>query len=313
MRFQPGATLEKVGHACESCRSRKVKCLPSLHPDNCLTCERSGATCEWAPRSRRVRKQKLSSKARIAALESKLDQLLSGVACENERPNPATNSASQSSLDNERSSTPPSNGTSTSWAENVDSSAQEQSLLTGDHRLLDFLSQHNLSREDAEQYLVRFREMTLYFPFIVLPASATLSSLLDDSPMLLLAALAAASSSNKESQMLLEKTLRVGLLEGILLNGEKSLDLLAALLVYLAWYHFYCIPRMEASTQLIHLAISMCLDLGLHLKPEEAVAIKISMNLQHYRKVAEREGEHDEFFSSEARRLLLGCYYFSCR
>ena len=313
MRFQRDATVEKVGHACESCRSRKVKCLPGLRPESCLTCERSGATCEWAPRIRRVRKQKLGSKARIAALESKLDQLLSGVALENERPNAATNSASQSSLDTERSFTPPSNGTSNPWSDNVEATSREQPLLTGDLRLLDFLSQHDLSRENAEQYLVRFREMTLYFPFIVLPATATLSSLLDESPMLLIAALAAGSSSDKGSQMLLEKTLRVGILEAILLNGEKNIDLLAALLVYLAWYHFYCIPKMETSTQLIHLAISMCLDLGLHLKPEEAVAIKIGINLQHYRKVAEREGEHDKFFSSEARRLLLGCYYFSCR
>ena len=312
MSSQTSAIPAKVGHACEACRLRKVRCLPSQHPEICLTCERSGVTCEWASRNRRVRKPKLSSKARIAALESKLDGLLSELACENERPHQA-GPASRSTPDNESLLTPPSNEESNSRVKHVDSAAQEQWLVTGDFGLADFLSQHNLTPEDAEQYLGQFQEMTLYFPFVVLPLTATLFSLWEESPMLLLASLAAASSSNKEAQVLLEKTLRVSLLEAIMLNGEKSLDLLAALLVYLAWYQFYCVPRIEASTQLIHLAISLCLDLGLHLKPEEAVSIKIGLSLQHYRKGEEREEKHDEYFSSEARRLLLGCYYFSCR
>ncbi len=315
MSSQGNQFQAKSGQACQVCRLRKVKCLPSLHPGTCQTCERSGSVCEWAQRNARVRKQKLSSKARIAALESRLDQLVSGAATvrEAERANLTAHSSFQHSLDRDKSSTLARGLESASWAKNVDLPTQEQWLAASDSGLVDILSQHDLSSEDAEQCLVRFREMTLYFPFVVLPANATLSSLAEESPMLLLAALAAASTSNRRSQMLLEKTLRVSLLESILLNGEKSLDLLAALLVYLAWYHFYCVPKMEASTQLIHLAISMCLDLGLHLKPEEAVAIKIGMNLQHYRNGEEWEENHDEFFSSEARRLLLGCYYFSCR
>ena len=315
MSVQTKQPQPKIGLACQSCRSRKVRCLPNPHTAICLTCERSGTVCEWAQQRARPRKKKLTSKARISALESRLEQLVSEVAIvrDNEHPNPAAPTPFQTSSDRNESSTSTSKQGTASWAEDIDSSVQEEWCAASELDLEDALSQHDISLEDAERYLVQFREMTLYFPFVVLPAKSTLSSLSEQSPMLLLAALTAASSSNKSAQALLEKTLRVSLLENILLSGEKSLDLLAALLVYLAWYHFYCIPKIETFTQLIQLAISMCLDLGLHLKPEEAATVKIGMSLQHYRAVEERAGEHDEFFSCEARRLLLGCYHLSCR
>ena len=307
MSAQSNDCLAKTGHAFKRCRSRKVKCVPHSQTGICLNCERSGATCEWAPRNPRIRKERLSSKARIAALESTLEQFISRQAAATEH------SCTQASLDRGESSTSASRQEVDSIATKLNLLAQGNSLSDSNVSLMDILSQYNVTPEDAERYLSQFREMTLHFPFVVLPAGSTLSSLSEQSPMRLLAAVTAASSSNKREQTLLERTLRLSLLERIMLHGEKSLDLLGALLVYLAWYQFYCIPGKEASTQLIQIAIGMCHDLGLHLKPEEATTVRVGLELQHYRKVEERDGEDDEFFSSDARLLLLGCYYMSRR
>ena len=316
MSGQNNTVPAKTGQACLPCRTRKVKCLSNPHAPECLTCERSGATCEWTQPNVRVRKKKkLGSKARIAVLESRLEQLVSGleVGRESRDDTFATTSSSQTSSSGEDPLTSVTTQEADWQRSHVYSPVQVDCCTADDTRAANTVSQHNISLEDAEQYLVRFREMTLYFPFVVLSAHCSISSLSKHNPMLFHAILTAASSSNKRIQESLEKTLRASLLERILLDGEKSLDLLAALLVYLAWYHFYCVPKLQAFTQLIQMAVGLCRDLGLHLGPEEAMAVKVGMNLQHYRKVDEPESEHDDFFSPEARRLLLGCYYLSCR
>ena len=98
-----------------------------------------------------------------------------------------------------------------------------------------------------------------------------------------------------------------------MLNGEKTLDLLSGILVYIAWYHFFFVPRSRQIGQLMHLAISLCYELGLDKTPAAAsAALWTSAHVDHYEK-AERglDGPHDDFFSREARRLYLGCYYMS--
>lgn len=84
-------------------------------------------------------------------------------------------------------------------------------------------------------YLSQFHEMCSYFPFVIVPSGATIGSLLQSRPFLLHAVLAVASSSSVQLQSVLEKSFRLALLRRNMLEGEKSMDLLQGLLVYLAW------------------------------------------------------------------------------
>jgi hypothetical protein len=84
-------------------------------------------------------------------------------------------------------------------------------------------------------YLSQFHEMCSYFPFVIVPPEDTIGSLLQSRPFLLHAVLAVASSSNVQLQSVLGKSFRLALLRGNMLEGEKSMDLLQGLLVYLAW------------------------------------------------------------------------------
>ncbi len=82
-------------------------------------------------------------------------------------------------------------------------------------------------------------------------------------------------------------------------------------LLTLIRYHFHYIPRKEQSYQLLQMAIGMIIDLGLDQRPSVAMAWKVGLHLSHYKRNPRVEDEDDEFFSKEARRAYLGCYYLS--
>lgn len=75
-------------------------------------------------------------------------------------------------------------------------------------------------------------------------------------------------------------------------------------------YQFHYVPSKEQFNQLLHVAIAMVGDLGLNLRPAEAMK-KAALRLTHYRKYRNPTADHDEFFSREARRAYLGCFYIS--
>lgn len=76
-------------------------------------------------------------------------------------------------------------------------------------------------------------------------------------------------------------------------------------------YQFYYIPKKEQFHQLLHIAIGLVDDMGLNLRPAEAMSARIGLRLTHYRKASTPAADHDEFFSPEARRAYLGCFYLS--
>jgi len=179
---------------------------------------------------------------------------------------------------------------------------------------LDILwARYQLTEQTANQYLLQFRNMSLYFPFVVVPSSVSLEELATNRPMQCLAILTASAGDDRQLQNKLEDMLRKNLMERMMVDNEKTLDLLAALLVYLGWYHFYYVPKMDMMSQLLSLAVSICEDLGLEMSPEEVIRHKSLLRLEHHR-IGLHEGEqNDLFFSREARRLFLGTQYIVCK
>ena len=89
--------------------------------------------------------------------------------------------------------------------------------------------------EECDLYLKSFRQMNSYFPFVMINPRATVQSMIQDSPYLLLAVLVTGSLANKSLQITLDKEFRAALSHSVVLHGEKSLDVLQGLLVYIAW------------------------------------------------------------------------------
>ena len=87
----------------------------------------------------------------------------------------------------------------------------------------------------AELLMTEFRDMTPFFPFVVLSPGTTAQSMSLHKPMLFLAILMTTSYSDRQLQVALEEHYRRELATRVFVNGQKSLDHLQSILVYLAW------------------------------------------------------------------------------
>jgi hypothetical protein len=95
--------------------------------------------------------------------------------------------------------------------------------------------QRNIDRKEAERLLLAFRNKAQFFPFVEIPLEATVSSLARHSPFLLLAILTVASSPDPKLHHQIDHEFRRILSSKVIIEGQKSLDYLQGMLVYIAW------------------------------------------------------------------------------
>ena len=93
----------------------------------------------------------------------------------------------------------------------------------------------NLDLHEAEKMLSRFRRQKLYFPFVEISDSEPASAMATKRPFLLLAILVVSSLRNPLLQRRTDEKFRRVLSDRVVFQGEKSLDYVQGLLVYIAW------------------------------------------------------------------------------
>lgn len=145
-----------------------------------------------------------------------------------------------------------------------------------------------------QSLLDTYRSMVDFFPFITLPKDVPCRDLVIQRPVLMLAVMTAASSESTSLQMTLSREFRKVIMVKIM-NGQKDLDLLQGLLVFLAWHHHYMDAQAVSVPMLLQLAIGMAHDLGLD-------------NISHAIRSPLFKGDPKE---REAKRAYLGCYYLA--
>jgi hypothetical protein len=246
------APRAKTAQACDPCRSLKVRCLPSSQPGVCKKClhSKSGkVSCTWAEQKPRRRSSKPSSKARVTELEAKLNELIARVDQSQTGKDESASRREEGRVDDSPFTSTTLQSHDSCFSVPTTGSIPETGFDFGtpldfytgyprintDQSLPDVLLACGLSIAAADGYLLQFRNMSTYFPFVIIPNEATVLSMSQDRPFLCLAALAAATSSEKTLQKSLEQSFRVAILQTIMLDGERNLDLLNGLLVYLAW------------------------------------------------------------------------------
>jgi len=99
----------------------------------------------------------------------------------------------------------------------------------------DVISKDFISLNRAEESLHRFRAQAYNFPFVILSPTMSLDYLRRNKPFLLLSILLFGEDSNVKLQKILEMELRETLSRRVVVKGERSLDLLQGILVYLIW------------------------------------------------------------------------------
>lgn len=145
-----------------------------------------------------------------------------------------------------------------------------------------------------QSLLDTYRSMADYFPFVLLPRECFCGDLIQQRPMFLFAVLTAASSESFQLQISLSREFRKVVM-GRIMGGEKSLDLLQGLLVFIAWHHHY----MDANAASVHLLLQIC------------VGIASDLGLDKIPSSTQSPTHKDDAWNREAKRAYLGCYYLA--
>jgi hypothetical protein len=152
----------------------------------------------------------------------------------------------------------------------------------------------SISLDHMQVLLGNYRNMVDSFPFIPLPRDCCCRDLVSQRPMLMLAVLTVASFESVTLQATLSREFRKVLMIKIM-NGEKSLDLLQGLLIFIAWHHHYMDSHAISVLMLLQISVGIARDLGL-----DNISASSRSSLQH-------EGPRN----MEAKRAYLGCYYLA--
>lgn len=158
-----------------------------------------------------------------------------------------------------------------------------------------------ISLEDADQLVAFFiHELAPFFPLVILPANTTAAQLRQSKPTLFLSVLAAASISVDAglAEVLNREMVRV-YAERFFIEGEKSLELVQALLLMIIFYFPPSSPLRLQFYQYTHIASTMALEIGLATKR------RVSKKKSDRRN---RHEPHDEHLAEQAR-AVLGCYH----
>jgi hypothetical protein len=142
--------------------------------------------------------------------------------------------------------------------------------------------------------LETYRQMVEFFPFVTVPKDYSCPELVQHRPILMFAVFVAASNDSTLLQRTLSREFRKVVTVKVM-GGEKSLDLLQGLLVFIAWHHHYMDAQGVSLPMLLQLCAGIASDLGLE---------KISTT-------ARSPLHRQDAWEREAKRAYLGCYYLS--
>ncbi|PSR82105.1 hypothetical protein BD289DRAFT_484068 [Coniella lustricola] len=136
---------------------------------------------------------------------------------------------------------------------------------TGDY--VDIVKGFRVSYLEAERHLDLYRTVhASYFPFVPIPVLMSARELFDRSPFLFRAIIAVTAPQSGDVQAEYRIWFREYVAQHVVVNNERKLEVLQAILVHLAWGEFYFMVDSQA-TNLMQLAEALMIDLGLNRWP----------------------------------------------
>jgi hypothetical protein len=109
------------------------------------------------------------------------------------------------------------------------------------------------------------RDFINYFPSVVVPPTVSAEALQHDNPFLFLCIMAVTSSEDPILQRRLGKEIKKNICDRLVMGHEASMDLLQGLLVFVAWYQYFCVPGKHQYFLMLQFCINMCHELRLDL------------------------------------------------
>ncbi|KIW87089.1 uncharacterized protein Z519_12386 [Cladophialophora bantiana CBS 173.52] len=277
----PKARTVRSSRACITCRRMKTRCeIDEALGNACKLCIRARRQCIMQDIPRR-RKRKTTE--RVADLEQKINALTALLRA-NETSSPG---------DHGKHPTVCSDSAGTS-ASNEQTSAKSDKTL-----IAKALSRGLLDWETACKAFDRYKdEMCRYFPFVVFPSTSDAIAVKQQQPLLFFAVITVGLASMQTTvdaelcdMLIKDLALRV------VYNGERSLELVQTLIVHITFYGRAKNMRDLNFNQMVHMASTMALDIGLGRRPHKS-------SLTQY-------NDPHQLESPAARRAWLGCYYMA--
>ncbi|RDW82404.1 hypothetical protein BP6252_03516 [Coleophoma cylindrospora] len=269
---QPAEVPSTMGpgpRACVNCATAKAKCIflseNSTANGKCRRCDRLNKECILQTPA--VRKRKPPKVTRVAQLEEKLDGIVSLLKSSQKKspgsasPAPAVPNVVHESMPSSLMATE-----TMKWPITPPQSTPQPCGLEPSFRIpnIQVPSHQELFRSDPDSLLTLYRVyMNDQFPFVVIPMEMTANDLQQQKPFLLKVILMVASVRDMAGQTRMAEAIMEHVAQNMILRGEKSLDLLQGLLVFIAWYHYH-IHLARRLTVLMQLATALLIDLGLN-------------------------------------------------
>ncbi|KUI72520.1 hypothetical protein VM1G_08403 [Cytospora mali] len=331
--------------ACFNCSTAKARC--NFKDENigkyCDRCHRIGVECVAQTTKSLRRPRKLTGTvSRASPLGRSIDGIVSLLGS-NHIPGPqesaqnfgavtTTGPTSSSAQALQSTSTPELSSQGRSFQSSISSQASRVSSSSAGHSQVllrpHFQKQEQQQRQDnsgiqgpspqpgygltwhlANDALENFRtNFVPNFPFVVVSLDLTAQELHTKKPFLFRAIMFVAADLPPTRHKALKRGILAYLGHRLLVNGERDLDLLQGLLVFIAWadLSFYMDKQI---THLIYLAMGYACNLGLTRMPctstENATDASQSIWCQAKRRVPTMQKTHDV----DEQRAFLGCYY----
>lgn len=142
-------------------------------------------------------------------------------------------------------------------------------------------------------------------PFVILSPGTKLSDLLTCKPFTLQAITAVVHFHDTTKQQVLVKELVRQVSERMLINGEKSMDLLQGLLIFLTWCNLHLfLPQNYIN--ILHLAMALTIDLNIDRFPGQCEKAALDAAQR-----AHGVPQPAKIVSNDERRAVLSVYYLT--
>ncbi|KFA62819.1 hypothetical protein S40285_03813 [Stachybotrys chlorohalonatus IBT 40285] len=302
----PLGTPAGYGRSCTNCSKAKCKCILRTNGASCERCHRLGKECHPMTTTRK-RISKKAATSRTAQLEEKLDDLVS-ILRASQQPGQQSTSPVLSGLP------------SSAFTSRLDSLAMAATAAPPQPRPdTGVIPQHTPkatdyddpdripepSLEEAEARLMKFRTWLRNFPFMHIGPDVTARKLQREQPFLWLC-IANTTSISVREQRLLRERVRREIAEKIVINQERSMELLLGLLAYTTW----ATMNTGASTKPFlasysQLAATIVYDLGLTWSPTQEQRFHVNFRLWKHGPFVPR------VCTMEERRAVIALWYLT--
>ncbi|KAM0435910.1 hypothetical protein ACHAPT_002802 [Fusarium lateritium] len=305
---RPGEQQTKT-RACVNCARLKMKCQwpnsgAGRSENSCSRCSRMKLECR-VPES--TQRKKRGKSTRVAQLEKKIDGIVSLLAAQRKGLSPLTPESPQD----------------VPVQHPIPEDIQADSLTADplpthivgrpddDYADLELFPGFRITHDEATKRLeVYRRDYVPQFPFVPMPDCLASHEFYAESRFLFWTILAVVSPLKEKVQMDFKAWFRKYLAEHLVINQERSLDILQGILVYLAWNDFHFYGDLQV-TSIIQLAIGLIIDLRLDRPAGAILGVPRSLLGDAWTSMGKPCSKIKTDQTTSDKRSVLGMYYFS--